>query len=158
MFDFLNDWFPDSYERERRGKEKRKAHKLRRKLREKYRLKQKQYYCDVWEQKEQIKCEQREKEIHMFCSHCGKPVANEAVICIECGCYVQNKSEEAWETKEIVFLIIATLFMPIVGIVAGIYGLCVKGKEKQGGSLLAFGVLMSFVDFVFFVALIAAAS
>jgi hypothetical protein len=88
----------------------------------------------------------------MFCSHCGKEIPNDAVICVGCGRAVKpiqiigNK----WSGGMMAFLIIATILIPLVGIIAGIIGLTQDAKRGQGGLLLAVGIIM----FVFWFAVI----
>ncbi len=41
----------------------------------------------------------------MFCPHCGKQISNNAVICVHCGCPVNNGSNPAAKNKWISLLL-----------------------------------------------------
>ncbi len=58
-----------------------------------------------------------------FCTHCGKQLMDEAVICTGCGCSVETKSTTVGQTtsseqdKANVGLLILSILLPLVGII-----------------------------------------
>jgi hypothetical protein len=57
----------------------------------------------------------------------------------------ENSSQQPWSQESVIGLAIATFFIPVVGMVAGIVGLQRPATKEQGGGLLAWGVFMAFV-------------
>ncbi len=53
-----------------------------------------------------------------YCSHCGKEVADDAVICVSCGCMVENTRIRKDEDSDTVELL-AKIFMIISCIASG---------------------------------------
>ena len=51
-----------------------------------------------------------------YCSHCGKEIMDEAVICPSCGCKVASENTMTTEDKSVIILIIK-IFM-IIGCIA----------------------------------------
>ena len=74
----------------------------------------------------------------MFCSKCGQEIRDEAVVCVHCGCAVENNRAAA-EDKVSVGIIILTILIPIVGVIMGIVNLCRK-LTRSGGIYLAVGI------------------
>lgn len=56
-----------------------------------------------------------------YCSHCGKEVNDEAVVCIHCGCAVQiahpQPSMDYREDKADAALVVLCVLFPIVGLI-----------------------------------------
>lgn len=100
-----------------------------------------------------------------FCSKCGNKIADEAVVCIHCGCQVgeivsqtnenKNETDDLWK--------VATLFafiIPPLGVILGIAGACAYKKPENvsksvrairfsiGFPLLCFGLIHLFMALV----------
>lgn len=83
-----------------------------------------------------------------FCTNCGNELNENAVVCIKCGAAVNGKSvveNDKWGTGAYVGMIIGSIFIPLIGIAAGIYGLTKDAKRTQGGVLLGVGLFMTLV-------------
>lgn len=81
----------------------------------------------------------------MYCPHCGKEIADDAVVCVGCGREIKaigKPADKKWSGGILALLIILTIFIPLVGIIAGIVGLTKEAKRSQGGILLGLGILM----------------
>jgi hypothetical protein len=52
-----------------------------------------------------------------------------------------NNTGQPWSEGTIIGLAIATFFVPLVGIIAGIIGLQDAAKKEQGGGLLIWGIV-----------------
>lgn len=82
----------------------------------------------------------------MYCQHCGKEIPDDAVICIGCGRAVKPLpkllSGKKWSGGVLALLIIGAIFIPFLGIVAGIVGLTQEAKRVQGIILLVLGIFM----------------
>ncbi len=78
----------------------------------------------------------------MYCKKCGAQIDDEAVICPKCGCatdnYAQNTSKGVDKTSG--GIIVAAIFLPIVGLIAGIVNLCNK-KTNSGIAYLITGIV-----------------
>lgn len=87
----------------------------------------------------------------MFCRYCGKELKDTATACTACGKPVDalaQGSEPAgnrWSFSEMVGLIGATLFIPPIGLVAGLLGLRKEAKKVQAAIILTISVFMSLV-------------
>jgi predicted nucleic acid-binding Zn ribbon protein len=83
----------------------------------------------------------------MFCSSCGKEIADDAVVCIGCGRSVSKntKTREKWTTAEMIVMVITTTIFPIIGFVYGGIGLSKEEKKGQGALLLVTAILVSLV-------------
>lgn len=58
----------------------------------------------------------------MYCPKCGKEVNDEAVVCVNCGCSLQNKPDtkpEHNESKTGIGVVLA-LFLGLIGLIIGI--------------------------------------
>ena len=57
----------------------------------------------------------------MFCSKCGKEIHDEAVVCVHCGCAIENTSTAAKEVSEEdqvnVGLCVLSALIPLFGII-----------------------------------------
>ena len=91
----------------------------------------------------------------IFCPQCGTELPGDAFFCSECGKAVKplmrEVSDEKWGGGTMALLIIGTILIPLVGIVAGIYGLRKEAKRRQGGLLLGLGIFMVLVALIFLV-------
>lgn len=83
----------------------------------------------------------------MFCSSCGKEIADDAVVCIGCGRAVNKnisaitKSDsEPWSGGIYSLIIIGTLLIPyagsLLGLIFGIIGISKEPKRTQGFILI----------------------
>ena len=88
----------------------------------------------------------------MFCKYCGKEIADEAVVCIGCGRPVQPlkptippsmPSNGAWSSGAMTGLVIATILMPIIGLILGVIFMsnnsASQERKKQARTLLIVG-------------------
>ena len=81
----------------------------------------------------------------MFCRHCGKEIADDAVICIGCGKEVRplrRLEGKKWSGGILALLIIAAIFIPFAGIIGGIVGITQEAKKRQGILLLVIGIIV----------------
>jgi len=80
-----------------------------------------------------------------FCTTCGNEIEwVNSVVCTKCGVAIKKEtSDTKWSTGAMVGLSIASIIIPLVGLVSGIYGLTKEAKRAQGGILLAIGILMT---------------
>lgn len=63
-----------------------------------------------------------------FCSKCGKEIMDDAVICMNCGCAVENQPIAKNEIDEVsVGLCILSFFVPLFGVIYW----PIKHKETQ---------------------------
>lgn len=97
----------------------------------------------------------------LYCRYCGEEIFKKAVICPHCRRQVAplrdtnnrprfiNKIDKPkaipWGPSNINGLLIGTILFPIVGLVAGIYGLIKPGKAGQGFALLMLTILASLI-------------
>jgi hypothetical protein len=86
--------------------------------------------------------------IFMFCRHCGKEAIDKAVVCTGCGHAIDGSglhggSGRSWNILVVMGLIVATLFVPPVGLVLGPIGLMDESKKVQGAVLTTVGVFMT---------------
>lgn len=58
----------------------------------------------------------------MYCQKCGKEIDDEAVICVHCGCEIQNSSKNKKEFQESKTTegVLLGLFLGLIGLVIGI--------------------------------------
>lgn len=78
----------------------------------------------------------------MFCKKCGKEIMDDAVVCIHCGCAVddsQLKEAGSPEDKVNAGIIVGTVLIPLIGLILGIVNLCQK-KTRSGGIYLGVGI------------------
>ena len=89
----------------------------------------------------------------MFCKNCGQEVNDKAVVCIHCGCSLEEKKEtvntvdtsEANESKTTIGVLMG-LFLGLIGLIIGI---ClykegtVARKTFLKGFWIAFGISMA---------------
>ena len=77
----------------------------------------------------------------MFCPKCGKEVNNDAVVCVNCGCSLEQKKEDRAEYKDSKtgLGVVLALFLGLIGL---IIGLCMypEGKKKRKTFLKAWGI------------------
>lgn len=91
----------------------------------------------------------------MFCRYCGKEIADEAVVCIGCGRPVQPlkpimnpsmPSDDAWSGGAMTGLVLASILMPILGIILGAIFMsnnsASQERKKQAKTLLIVGCSM----------------
>lgn len=108
--------------------------------------------------------------IVMFCSHCGKEINDQAVVCPYCGVQTANAQQvnyggqqnygapqqnqnmnqypqpvEADETN--VGIVVLSVLFPIVGIILGAVNMS-NGKKKSGKAYLMAGIISAAVSFV----------
>ena len=83
-----------------------------------------------------------------FCSHCGKEVVSDAVVCPHCGCAIDNCKVD--DTPSIGLNIVAAL-LPVVGLILFIvYHSKAPTKAKSIGiaALLGFFINLFFMGFM----------
>jgi len=90
----------------------------------------------------------------VYCRYCGEEIFEDAVICPHCGRQVapltnhnnvDETQETSWDDSNITGLIFGTFIFPIIGLIAGIYGLIKPGKVGQGFALLMLTILASLI-------------
>lgn len=79
-----------------------------------------------------------------YCSKCGKEIEDEAVVCVHCGCSVENRTV----TKEIdgpnIAFTILGFFIPLVGLILYlVYKDTMPEKAKSAGKGALIGVCVS---------------
>lgn len=78
----------------------------------------------------------------MFCKNCGQQVDDKAVVCIHCGCSLEEKKTEDNESKTTIGVLMG-LFLGIIGL---IIGLCLYKEGTYArktffkGFWIAFGI------------------
>jgi len=95
-----------------------------------------------------------------FCSHCGKEIMDEAVICPGCGCAVagnqisQNEPQtEVYESKSTAnCALLFAFFLPLLGIIFGIIGAC-KYKDSSLKSKSIISIVVSIVMWIVWAAI-----
>ena len=89
-----------------------------------------------------------------FCTHCGKQINDEAVVCTNCGCPIKEnslKSKEHNESKTGIGVLCA-LFLGIIGLIIGI---CIYPNESNArktflkGWGITFGVCAGIILMVY---------
>lgn len=96
----------------------------------------------------------------VFCQFCGGRVTPDAVLCVSCGRQIkalqgavhpQKKAEDKPASAgEFVLMVILTLAIPLAGFLFGIIGLSRRGKQAQGGVLLALSIIFGAIYIVYF--------
>jgi len=90
----------------------------------------------------------------VYCRYCGEEIFEDAVICPHCGRQVapltnhedeDETQESTWDESNMLGLVVGTIIFPIIGLVAGIYGLIKPGKAGQGFALLIYTIVVSFI-------------
>ena len=87
----------------------------------------------------------------MFCPNCGTKVNNNTRFCPNCGAKIEevNKNkvdfvdngvsvetnDKSWGTGMMIFLIIISILIPLVGIIIGLSNKNVEGREKQAKTI-----------------------
>ena len=95
----------------------------------------------------------------MFCSKCGKEINDEAVVCVHCGCPVENKAAAAvaGDAPNTGFAVIGFL-IPIVGLILYLMNkdtYPLKAKSAGKGALIGF--IVGIVGSILYYALAAVA-
>ena len=85
----------------------------------------------------------------MFCSKCGKEINEEAVVCIHCGCAIENKKAPAATNNDAPSMGWAVLgfFIPLVGLILYLVNkdtAPLKAKSAGKGALIGFCVSLAF--------------
>ena len=79
-----------------------------------------------------------------YCVKCGHKKSPSDRFCVKCGSAAETLPPAVstpWSGGAFVALIIASFFLPVVGLGCGIWGMCVNGKRTQGGWLFGVAVL-----------------
>ena len=79
-----------------------------------------------------------------FCSHCGKEVMDDAVICMNCGCQVGDTMSSQTNGSN-VGLVVLSVLIPIVGIILAIVNW--KKAPKLAKSCLTAALITWGVEF-----------
>jgi hypothetical protein len=77
----------------------------------------------------------------MYCIHCGGKFSDDnALICTACG----RKSiiPRKWGIASVIGIIIGSMFIPLLGIIFGIYGMSKEEKKSQGTFIFIFSIIM----------------
>ena len=85
----------------------------------------------------------------MFCSKCGKEINEEAVVCVHCGCAVENKkvSTVAADAPNTGWAVLG-FFIPLVGLILYLVNkdtYPLKAKSAGKGALIGFGLIAAIV-------------
>ena len=80
----------------------------------------------------------------MFCINCGKDIADDAVTCEWCESPVQPVNEiessiandVSWSAAEMFGLVVASILIPLIGIIFGIVHINSVAKKQQSKTLL----------------------
>ena len=88
-------------------------------------------------------------EVNMFCSKCGKEVNDEAVVCVHCGCAIENKKPSPANSNDAPKTGFAVLgfFIPLVGLILYLVNkdtAPLKAKSAGKGALIGFCVSLVF--------------
>ncbi len=88
----------------------------------------------------------------MYCSKCGKEINDEAVVCVHCGCAVENKKASAAINNDAPSTGWAVLgfFIPLVGLILYLVNkdnAPLKAKSAGKGALIGFcvGIVFSII-------------
>ena len=81
----------------------------------------------------------------MFCHECGKEVKDEAVVCVHCGCAIENKKASIKNAEDAPSTGFAVLgfFIPLVGLIIYLINkdaATLKAKSAGKGALIGFCV------------------
>ena len=84
----------------------------------------------------------------MFCSKCGKEVNDEAIVCVHCGCAIENKKVSAVANGDAPNTGFAVLgfFIPLVGLILYLVNKDthpLKAKSAGKGALIGFCVSLA---------------
>ena len=93
----------------------------------------------------------------MFCSHCGKEVADEAYVCTACGCLVKevvhNEVEQEQKNGMAIAGFVCSFFIPILGWIFGGIGLSRSKKRKGKGKVFSVAALViATINFLIYLA------
>ena len=83
----------------------------------------------------------------MFCSKCGKEVNDEAVVCVHCGCAIENKKTPATNDAPNAGFTVLGFFIPLVGLILYLVNkdtAPLKAKSAGKGALIGFCVSLVF--------------
>ena len=82
----------------------------------------------------------------MFCSKCGKEVNDEAVVCVHCGCAIENKKAPATNDAPNTGFAVLGFFIPLVGLILYLVNkdtAPLKAKSAGKGALIGFCVSLA---------------
>ena len=88
----------------------------------------------------------------MFCSKCGKEIADDAVVCVHCGCAVRELSVEEEQPQSNGMAIagfICSFFVPLLGWIFG--GIGLSRAHKRNGKGKGFSIAALAIASVMFV-------
>ena len=85
-----------------------------------------------------------------YCSHCGKEIVEDAVVCVHCGCAIEGVKKKDEDKKSPLWFLLG-FFIPIVGLILYCvwkdeYPLRAKsvGKGALISALISVGLVVSF--------------
>lgn len=97
-----------------------------------------------------------------YCSHCGKEIMDEAVVCVNCGCAVvvetpkKTGNDGYWDTKSnATGTIVCAFLFPLLGLIFGIIGVGKCTDPQLRGKYTA-AIVLSFVAWIFWAIIISA--
>lgn len=82
----------------------------------------------------------------MYCRFCGKEVREEAVVCVHCGCELDNGKYKDNNTSKIGMGVLLCIFLNVIGLIVGLLlypGGSIARKTFIKGWLIT--VIMSFI-------------
>ena len=80
----------------------------------------------------------------MFCSNCGREIADAAVICPHCGAATDKPAPAEQKNTLAIVGFILSFFVPLVGLILSIIGLRKSAKLNGSGKKLAIaGIIIS---------------
>lgn len=83
----------------------------------------------------------------MFCRKCGKEILDEAVICVHCGCSVEEKKQSSQIDAPSTGMAVLGFFVPLAGLIVWLINKDTKplmAKSAGKGALIGFIVSMVF--------------
>ncbi len=80
-----------------------------------------------------------------YCSHCGKEIMDEAIICVNCGCSVANNTTQIDPNdKPSTGFLVLGLFFPLIGLILYlVYNSKSPKKAKSAGKGALIGFIVS---------------
>ena len=80
----------------------------------------------------------------MFCKKCGQEIADDAVVCVRCGCAVKDlpaEEEKSQGNGMAIAGFVCSFFVPLLGWIFGGIGLARANKRKGKGKGLSIAAL-----------------
>lgn len=84
----------------------------------------------------------------MFCKECGKETNSKAVVCVNCGCAISNKT--AWTDQVFYSYILLGILLPIVGLLISIFNFTNENNRSRAITLL-FTSTFAWIIYIIFI-------